>query len=157
MNTKIIFLTVLMLFCAGISYGARFHYTWKDKEGTLNITDYPPPEGTQIIDISIIPEVKKAPPPARQPATEDQREEERQQLLDQASMLREQGDALLEKASDLNNEALEQRKLTEHHRHQYRYRREASEKENEALNLAGQAADLVRKARELEAQAALLK
>ncbi|MDW7771663.1 MAG: hypothetical protein SCH71_02120 [Desulfobulbaceae bacterium] len=34
------------------SYGQENIYTWRDKEGVLNITDYPPPGDAELLEIS---------------------------------------------------------------------------------------------------------
>ncbi len=54
MKKKIILFTLLTVMIVGTSNGEQFNYTWKDAEGVLNITDYPPPDGIEIIDISVI-------------------------------------------------------------------------------------------------------
>jgi len=81
---------VLFLFLTSVNHGAENIYTWKDKEGVVNITDQPPPPGAEIIDVS---------PSYRKEAEELQRERmnridkirqdrDRQQQMNQLSELR---------------------------------------------------------------------
>jgi Zn-dependent protease with chaperone function len=49
----ILLLFVSLVLCdLKICYGQEYIYTWKDKNGVLNITDYAPPTDAQILDIS---------------------------------------------------------------------------------------------------------
>jgi len=48
-----VIIAVTLLFCAATSgYAADAIYTWKDKNGVLNITDAPPPAGAVVLDVS---------------------------------------------------------------------------------------------------------
>jgi hypothetical protein len=49
-GTIVLFLATFLLWDCG--YGEEFIYTWKDEKGVLNITDYAPPTGSEILDIS---------------------------------------------------------------------------------------------------------
>lgn len=156
MRLKIVLLiAALILFTAGICTGARFNYTWKNKDGVLNVTDYPPPEGTEIIEISIIPtipEQKKAAPAADIKAQKKMQgpNEEQRRLMAEAYALRNEELLLRQEASRLLEEAREQRRLGKLQRYKERYRRRASKKEKEAQELISQADSLARKAENLE-------
>ncbi len=55
MTYKIIIVAILSVFLSSIGYGGDNIYTWKDEQGVLNITDYVPPYGAEIINISPSP------------------------------------------------------------------------------------------------------
>jgi hypothetical protein len=55
MPNRYVWLIILSIFFQGSSHAGVNNYTWKDDRGTLNITDYPPPEGVEILDISPVP------------------------------------------------------------------------------------------------------
>lgn len=46
----ILALAIVLLWDNG--YGQDNIYTWRDKDGVLNITDVPPPQGAEILEIS---------------------------------------------------------------------------------------------------------
>lgn len=159
MTSKIILTVALtLLLLAGICYGALFNYTWKDAEGDLFITDYPPPDGAEIIEISIIP----APEQQRVTAAQQQVEPTgpitaRSRMEAEAAALRKQESVLRHKAGELFAEAEEQRRLGKKHHYKERYQRRAGLKDREAEELVRQADALAGKAESLERQASELK
>lgn len=54
MTKKAIIIAVLSVFLSSFSYGADNEniYTWKDKNGVINITDTPPPSSAELIATS---------------------------------------------------------------------------------------------------------
>mgnify|MGYP005621352413 CR=1 FL=1 len=53
MKNMAIFMAMLSVFLwLGFGYCGENIYTWKDRDGVLNITDHAPPSGAEIIDIS---------------------------------------------------------------------------------------------------------
>ena len=162
MKNRIILCTILMLFLSGMSYASRFNYTWIDADGTLNVTDYPPPGNAEIIDISAIPS-----PPKKQvdvlSADEMKQKkllkqsQEKKRLMAQAEKLRDQEAELRQQASRLIDEAKEQRRLSKLNRYKGKYRRRASNKEQEAQDLIAQADSLALKAENLERKASQMK
>lgn len=52
MHLRIIILTLATVLLWNSGYCEENIYTWKDKNGVLNITDYPPPPEAEILDIS---------------------------------------------------------------------------------------------------------
>lgn len=158
MTGKIILTAVLTLFLAGICFGAQFNYTWKDAQGNLSVTDYPPPEGAEIIDISIIagPEQQRIAPVQQQDGPPGQ-SATRSRLVAEAAVLRNQETSLRQQAAGLAEEAEEQRRLGRKHHYKERYQRRAGLKDREAEELIRQADALSGKAESLERQAAELK
>ena len=158
MKKKVFLFVFLMLLIAGISNGARYNYTWEDKDGVLNVTDFPPPEGANIIDISVIPMPKKKLLAIEEKQQKDLQlqSETRELLLVEAAALRSEEVALRLKAAELNAEAWEQRRLSKLHRYKDRYRRRASKKEQQAQDLISQADSLGRKAEILERKSSKL-
>jgi len=136
--------------CYGEHY--NYNYTWRDANGTLNITDYAPPDNVEILEISPIPHVP--PPPA--PEVLPEAKVEKQQLLKSAAALRQQEEALRTKATDLINEATELRSRDAIRKVKRRYSRFARRMEDEAQGLITSADQAAQKAAALEAQAAAL-
>ena len=62
MHTLIALAVTFSVLLGTSCYGADSLYTWKDDKGTLNITDAPPPQGAEILDIS--PIIRQTPPDA---------------------------------------------------------------------------------------------
>jgi hypothetical protein len=52
MRIKIIILALVSFVLWESGYCAENIYTWRDKNGVLNITDYAPPPGAEILEIS---------------------------------------------------------------------------------------------------------
>jgi hypothetical protein len=154
MTGKIILTSVLTLLLAGISSGAEFNYTWKDTEGNLFITDYPPPDGAEILEVSIIPlpEQKQVAPARKQEVTPGQKAT-LSRLEAEAAVLRKQEADLRQKAAELVAEADEQLRLAKKRHYKERYQRRAGIKKREAEELARQADALSVKAESLERQA----
>lgn len=155
MISKLILTTFLTLFLAGMCYGAEFNYTWKDAEGNLYITDYPPPDGAEIIDISIIP-VPAPKPPIQQQVEQPGQSEIRSRLEAEAAALRKEETALRHKAAVLAEEAAEQRRIGKKRHYKERFQRRAGIKDREAEELVRQADALAGKAESLEGQASKL-
>jgi hypothetical protein len=152
MKKKVILLILLTVMIVGTSNGEQFNYTWKDAEGVLNITDYPPPDGIEIIDISVIrlsnkkqaaPVVKKQNKQQNQSATQN---------VQLAASLRKEEAGLRQKATNLDDEAQELLRIGNRQRHKRSWRYRANIKENEAEELIRQAESLARKAEALERQ-----
>jgi hypothetical protein len=158
MISKIILTTLLTLFLAGICSSAEFNYTWKDAEGNLFITDYPPPDGVEIIDISIIPvPAPQQLAPVQQQVEQPGQDEIRSRLEAEAAALRKEETALRYKAAGLAEEAEEQRRIGKKRHYKERYQRRAGIKDREAEELVRQADALAGKAESLERQASELK
>ena len=77
MTYKILLVAILSVFLTSISYGTDNIYTWIDDQGVLYITDYVPPYGVEIIDVS----------PSRREAA---KKIQGQRLLQQEKMLQAQ-------------------------------------------------------------------
>lgn len=52
MVLQILFLALALVLPWGLAHGEEYIYTWKDRNGVLNITDYAPPPGAEILEIS---------------------------------------------------------------------------------------------------------
>ena len=52
MRIRLIILALATVLAWDIGYCQDNIYTWRDKNGVLNITDVPPPQGAEILDIS---------------------------------------------------------------------------------------------------------
>lgn len=155
---KMILSTVLTLFLAGICYGAQFTYTWKDAEGKLLITDYPPPDGAEIMDISVIATPgQQHVAQVQQQVAQPGQSPTRSRLEAEAAALRKEEAALRQKAAGLAEEAEEQRRLAKKHHYKERYQRRAGLKDREAEELVRQADVLSDQAQSLVRQAAELK
>ena len=158
MISKIILITLLTLFLAGICSSAEFNYTWNDGEGNLFITDYPPPNGAEIIDISIIPvPAPQQLAPIQEQVEQPDQNETRSRLEGEAAALRKEETVLRQKAAGLAEEAEEQRRLGKKHHYKERYQRRAGIRDREAEELVRQADALAGKAESLERQASELK
>jgi len=150
MKKKVILFTLLTVMIVGTSYGEQFNYTWKDAEGVLNITDYPPPDGLEIIDISVIRLSNKkqaAPVVKKQNRQQNQSATQNVQL---AASLRKEEAELRQKATNLDDEAQELRRIGNRQRHKRNWRYRANIKVKEADELIRQADSLSRKADALE-------
>ncbi len=151
MKKKVILFTLLaVMIVGGNSNGEQFNYTWKDAKGVLNITDYPPPDGIEIIDISVIqlPKKKQAAPVVKK-QNKRQKQSATQDVQLAASLRKEEG-KLLEKASNLNDEAQELQRIGNRQRHKRNWRYRANLKVEEANELTRQADSLSKKANALE-------
>ena len=158
MKKKVILFTLLTAMLVGTSNGAQFNYTWKNAEGVLNITDYPPPEDVEIIDISIIPLpdkeqaiVKKQNEAQTQSATPDRRRQV------EAASLRKEAVKLRQHATNLSAEAQELMRLSKIQKRTPKLRLVARRKVIKANGLISQAESLVSKAENLEHKASQLK
>lgn len=159
MKKIILFFAILSLMLAGVSSAARYNYTWKDADGVLNITDYPPPEDVEIIDISVIPMPEENP---EDKGIEQQNVVESQnnalnRLQAEAASLRKEEAALRRNAADLTTEAQELIRISKKVKYKRRYRVRAGKKEREAEALISKADALAKQAEALEKQAAQLK
>jgi len=150
MKKKVIFFTLLTVMIVGTTHGEQFNYTWKDAKGVLNITDVPPPDGIEIIDISVIrfsnkkqaaPVVKKQNKQQNQSATQN---------VQLAESLRKEEAELRQKAKNLNDEARELNRIGNRQRHKRSWRYRANLKVEEADELYRQAESLSSKADALE-------
>lgn len=154
MTGKMILTAALTLLLAGICYGERYNYTWKDADGNLFITDYPPPDGSEILEVNVIPlpERQQVAPPRKQDVPSGPKAA-RSGLEAEAADLRKQEADLRQKAAGLAAEAEEQLRLAKKHHYKERYQRRAGLKEREAEELVRQADALSAKAQSLERQA----
>ena len=156
---KVILFTILTVMIAGISNGAQYRYTWKNAEGGLNITDYPPPENVEIIDITVIslPNEKQVVPVIKKQDVRHNKNATQERQLAQAASLRKEEAKLRQNATNLKDEAQELLRIGNKQRHKRSWRYRASIKEKEAKGFIRQAESLARKAEDLERQASQLK
>ena len=159
MKKAILLLAVLTALLAESSLGARFNYTWKDADGVLNITDFPPPEDAEVLDVRVIPipDEKQITPTVKQPEVRQEQDQARNRLLAEAASLRKEEATLRQEAAGLNDEAQELRRLGKKQGNKSRYRLRAAKKEREAEELINRADILGAKAQTLEHQASGLK
>lgn len=159
MKKAILLLAVLMVLLAESSVDARFNYTWRDADGVLNITDYPPPEDAEVIDVRVIPfpDEKQITPEVKQPEVQQEQDQTRNRLLAEAASLRNEEATLRQEAAELIDEAQELRRLAKKQGNKRRYRLRAAKKEKEAEELLNRADILGAKAQTLEQQASRLK
>ena len=151
MKKKVILFTLLaVMIVGGNSNGEQFNYTWKDAEGVLNITDYPPPDGIEILDISVIrlSNKKQAAPVVKK--QDEQQNQSATQNLQLAASLRKEEAELRQKATNLDDEAQELRRIGNRQRHKRSWRYRANIKVEEANELYRQAESLSKKAAALE-------
>jgi len=161
MKKIILLLAVLMVLLAESSLAARFNYTWRDADGVLNITDYPPPEDAEVIDVRVIPlpDEMQIPPTVKQPEVRQKQEQDqtRNRLLAEAESIRNEAATLRQEAEGLTDEAQELRRLAKKKRYASKYRVRAAKKEKEVEELINRADILGAKAQILEQQASRLK
>lgn len=159
MKKVILLLTVLVVMLAESSIGARYNYTWRDAGGILNITDYPPPEDAEVIDVRVIPlpDEKQVPPEVKQREVQQEQDQTRNRLLAEAASLRNEEATLRQEAAGLTDEAQELRRLAKKKRYAGKYRVRAAKKEKEAEELLNRADILNAKAQTMEHQAFRLK
>ena len=160
MKKKVILLILLTVMIVGTSNGEQFNYTWKDAKWVLNITDYPPPDGIEIIDIKVIPiqDIKKVAPvvseqdvPQNQSAVQDRRRQvEAASLGNEAVRLRQEAANIAEEAQELSRIATLQKRNR-------RLLVLANSNAKKAEELFSQADSLVKRAEDLEYQASQLK
>lgn len=150
---------VLLVLLAGTCHGGNNNYTWKDAHGTLNITDYPPPEDAEIIDISPIPSppAETVPAAPQSQGTLQEQNTTRNQLLAEAAALRKEEETLRLRAAELNAEAEELRSRSAIQKVKRRYRRWARGMDQEAADLISRADSLAGKAQALETKAAQIR
>lgn len=126
------------LFLWNYCYSQGNIYTWKDKNGVLNITDTPPPSGAEILDVS--PSHTQEARESRRKLQEVQEEihqerlEKRQQQ--QAIQERKEKAAALDKADELREKAEEMREGVEggiRKRRRYEIRAERLEQQADRL------------------------
>ncbi|HHO47254.1 MAG TPA: DUF4124 domain-containing protein [Desulfobacteraceae bacterium] len=150
-------LIVLSLLVYGAGHAGVYNYTWKDEQGVLNITDYPPSEGVEILDIRPVPrqQVKRhARPPEAARAADAQKS--RRLLEGQAARYRAEEAAARHEAVSLLREAQHLRSRSAIRKVKRKYRRWAAVMESEARQLVHRADALAKKAEKLEMEAAAL-
>ncbi len=150
-----VFFTVMI---AGNSIAERYNYTWKDTKGVINITDYPPPEDIEIIDVRVVPIPVKSQidPQVKKQQIQQRKSTTRNRLLAKAASLRKEEAKLRQKATILNDEAQELRRVAKKNKYKGRYRRKASNKERNAEEFITKANSMSRKAEALDHQASQL-
>ena len=155
MKKIIILLAVLLLMIAETAIAARYNYTWKDADGGLNITDYPPPEDAELLDVRVIPmpETKEITPTRRQNELIQEQNETRKRLLLKAESLKEEEARLRQRAAELIGEAGELRRISKKLHYKSRHRLRAAKKEEEAEELLNRADSLSKEAETLELEA----
>ena len=81
----------LMLACTtSVADSANKIYKWADQNGSIQYTQFPPPPGIQVLEIT------SAPPPADDPATESARLQQETEALDERMEERQKAEAQAE-------------------------------------------------------------
>ncbi|MDD3618838.1 MAG: DUF4124 domain-containing protein [Desulfobulbaceae bacterium] len=157
MRSRYVWLIVLSLLVYGAGHAGVNNYTWKDAQGVLNITDYPPPEGVEILDIRPVPR-QRVKRPARPPeaARAADAQKSRRLLEGQAARYRAEEAAVREDAVSLLQEAQHLRSRSAIRKVKRKYRRWAAVMESEARQLVHRADALAKKAEKLEIEAGAL-
>jgi hypothetical protein len=165
MRTGIALAVTLSVFFWTSGYSDNTLYTWKDDQGTLNITDTAPPDGAEIIDIS-----PAATPPKKKtsPAKIEKNEKgktakktkamsmEKKELLSRAAKLRDQEASAVKQREELlaEIESWEAKKGTKRKRR--RNKRNINKLQQEVEQVSQEAETAGRKAAALEKKAAEL-
>ena len=160
MKKKIILCTMLTVMITSTSNGAQYNYTWKDADGVLNITDYAPPEGAEILDINVIPKQDKkqaSPDIQEQNALQNQNAAQNRQRQFEAASLRNEAAKLRQNAANIAEEAKELSRIANLQKRNRRLLVLSNSNAKKAEELFSQADSLVRRAEELEQQASQLK
>lgn len=149
----LLYCTVLfLLLSTSPCFGGNYNYTWIDEQGTTNITDFPPPDNVEILDVSPIPEVNRPSYASQELAKSKADAEKRSQLREQAAQKRQEETAARLRASELISEAEELRSRSAIHKVKRKYRRWANAMEDEAEALLSKADSLGSEAAKLEQQ-----
>ncbi len=148
MRYRVILAAVVSVFLWTISYGAENIYTWRDKNGVLNITDQAPPDGVEILDVSPSYRKKAAQQEqSRQVRRQKSYQYTNQKILQQkADQARKQEAEALQRADELYSKAQaasevkgKRKKKRRFYRRARRYQKQAEEAVAQAERAAKQA------------------